>query len=362
VGRRNAADELDRLVEARRGGRPPPAGPAGADLERLAAAGERLAESWEQAPPLDARAVWARVGPALRAAPRRDRRFARWRRVVSDGGTVPRRAALAASTVVAAGLLFALIAPGDSSAAFVADVERLSTAATDALEDEELTAGEQTGLATIAGTLLRRVHEDPGALADLDGDELDAVAVTLSKVEQRLLPFERPQDAPPPTPASGESAPPTASGAVSPEAIPPAERASAPAVADSLLAVRSVSGAVQDVRSSRGLGPTGAPGHATAGTLCGGADGGAAAVCGAAVQTALSICGGVASQSELSACEAAVDVAEHSCDLVQGPDRSACRIALRDLARSAADGLEGGARGTGGNGASPPGRGRGNDK
>ena len=184
-----------------------------------------------------------------------------------------------------------------------------------------------------ANTLFDRINEDPRALAELDSDELDAVAVTLSKVEQRLIPFEQPEDAPAATRTPGEGVPATASGAVSPEARPSAERASPPAVAESLLAVRSVSGAVEDVRSSRGLGPSGAPGQATAGTLCSYALGSAAAVCGAAMQTALSICGGVTSQSELAACEAAVDVAAYSCDLVQGPDRSACRIALRDLAR-----------------------------
>ena len=91
-----------------------------------------------------------------------------------------------------------------------------------------------------------------------------------------------------------------ASDAASPAGSPTSERASPSALSDSLVAVRSVSGAVEAVRSSRGLGPSGAPGLATAGTLCGGAGGSAAAICNAAMQTALSICGGVTSQSELA--------------------------------------------------------------
>ena len=142
--RGHGADALDRLIEARRGRRPTPVEPASADLDQLAAAGERLDESWEQAAPLDARAVRARVGPALGTAPRpsgrqRTGRFARWRRPSWDGWTIPRRAMLAASAVIGAGLLFALITPERQLCRIVADVERLSTTAAEALADEELT-------------------------------------------------------------------------------------------------------------------------------------------------------------------------------------------------------------------------------
>lgn len=360
--RRNEADELDRLVDARRGERPAPDEPAGADLDRLVAAADRLTESWQQSPSLDERAVWARVGTALRTTPQRGGRMARWPRPPAGVWTVPWRAAATASAVAIVGLVFALLAPGDSSAAFVADVERLSTTAADALADEELTAAERTGLAALANTLFDRINQDPRALAELDSDELEAVAVALSTVEQRLVPHAEAATAPPPAEAPSAA---NAGGAASPAATLPAERAPAPAAAEPLVAVRSVSGAVEQVRASRGLGPSGAPGLATAGTLCGGADGSAAAVCGAAVQTALSICGGVTNQSGLAACEAAVDVAEHSCDLVQGPERSACRIALRDLARSAGAGLApsggNGSRGAVGDEGGPPGRRRGNE-
>ena len=335
--KRDQADELDALIEARRQGEPRAEAPA-SEPGRLAAAAVRLAASWQAAPAVDREAVRARIAAGIAAAPRRD--SPRWWELYRSSGAwvVPRRAALATVAVIAAGVLFSLLATRSSSAAFVDDVERLSAVTTAALADDQLSDGEKTELASRAAALVERIAADRGVVASLEAEQLEAVAGALSEVESRLQAQSEAEAAPPPQEARPEDAPgdsPALDGAA--DAAPAAQPA--PAVSESLVSVRTVSEVVEDVRASRAQGASVPPGHATLETVCEGPAGSAAGVCGAAVETAKEICGSVGDAASLDACSAAVEVATHNCDLLTGPDRSACRIALRDLERAAAGSL-----------------------
>lgn len=339
MGLKHDASELDALIDARRQGRPQITSPD-SEPGRMAAVAGRLDASWQDAQTVDKEAVRARVAAGIAASPERSAPGWWARRPWTDAWAVPRRAALATVVVVAAGVLFSLIAPDSSSAAFVDYVQRLSTVTEAALADEQLSDSEKTELASLAAALVERVAAEPGPLAGLDSEDLEAVASALGEVESRLLPHSEVEAVAPDAALGGASGegPPSDVGAGSSATAPLVSPA--PAVSASIESVRSVSGAVQEVLASRGRGSTGAPGRATIAAVCSGASGNAAEVCDAAVETAQEICRSVGDVSGLGACSAAVEVVAHNCDLLQGADRAACRIALRDLEQAAAASLQ----------------------
>ena len=339
MGLKDDASDLDALIEARRQGRRQITSPD-SEPGRMAAVAGRLSASWQDAQTVDKEAVRARVAAGIAASPERSAPGWWARRPWSDAWAVPRRAALATAVVVAAGVLFSLIAPDSGSAAFVDHVQRLSTVTEAALADEHLSDSEKTELASLAAALVERVAAEPEALAGLDSEDLEAASSALGEVESRLLPHSEVQAVAPGASFGGASSegPPSDVGAGLPATAPLVSPA--PAVSASIESVRSVSGAVEEVLASRGRGPTRAPGHATIAAVCSEASGNAAEVCGAAVETAQEICGSVSDVSGLGACSAAVEVAAHNCDILQGADRAACRIALRDLEQAAAASLQ----------------------
>jgi hypothetical protein len=191
------AARLDRMIEDRRGGRGDSDGPADASLRAVADLAAELDELGRHAPALDEDVVWARVGAGVDAAPRVARRERApwwtapwWTLHLPRWADRPLWAAASAGAAVLLIVAFTLISqPRSTSAAFVEDVNELSSVAQAALADNQLTEDEKGNVAALAAALVQAIDENPAALNELAPEQREHVLGTLSDVMSRLRPI-----------------------------------------------------------------------------------------------------------------------------------------------------------------------------
>ena len=381
------ADELDRLIAARRDGeRSTPVDPSTEALADLAAA---LGDLSAQASPPRQDAVWSRVAAGIEAHERERARspLGRWR----EWQAIPRAAwgpAIAASVALFA-IMFSLISePTSTSAAFLADVDELSAVTTEALADDVLTADERDSVAELTASLVATIDRRPETLSDLDPTERENVLSQLEKVVAILLPaadaelvevrsnmllaaaglpVNASDRGPEVDPSVGRSPLPqaeatlvpgapgaAAAGALAKEAVAPGPAApsarppiavSTPSVAASVASLEGVTNAVENAQ--RGGGPPGGLPGRPAGvaapvvahdnqSLCFGLTGADRASCERAVSAAVAACGAASRAPGMVDCERAVELAEELCDdLLSKRDARTCEHALDRLLQAA---------------------------
>lgn len=372
MSRAGDADELDELIEARRGGEPVAPGADGESLYALAELAADLEVLARQVELPDEGRVWREVQSELTRVEPGGRRWLD--DLVRPLRRVPPRLAWSSAVGVAVAVVIAglgsLVVPESTSAAFVREVETLSATAALALEDDVLTEEERRSVSQLTASLLERVDREPATLIAMNDDERAEVLLTLGGVVTQLAPIATDEIAASRSaelietaglspgaadePAEAQAPPGDGVGAGEALAAPiePTQVTSNASIASSVSALRGVGDAVASAqpgqepdfvtewRAAQGRLPT--AGEPTGGAICSGLAGAAASGCEQAIVGATAACASVSGDDGLEACRAAVVLGSAVCGaLLAEGDANVCARALESLLEAAERGWAG---------------------